>query len=136
MNLNETMQKIFETVVASLIQQGKPSVQTDWAGEISHCTYRGRDGAKCAIGWLIADDRYSLSFEHNGVIYVMERLNWMPNPKLDLTEFREDRDLHAFLGKLQYCHDLASDSTDFVKRFKQECIELLSPYVCTTALQD
>lgn len=134
--MNLTMQKIFETVVASLIQQGRPSVQTDSEGEISDCKYRGLDGAKCAIGWLIADDRYSLGFEYKGVIYVMDRLNWMPNPELDLTEFREDQVFHAFLHKLQHCHDRASHSTDFVKRFKQECIELLSPYVCTTALQD
>lgn len=141
MNLNETMQHIFDTVVSSLIQQGKGSVQkgsvqTDSDGYILNCMYRGEGGTRCAIGWLIADDRYSPSFERTGAVSVMQSMNWMPNPDLDLTKFSGDEVFHKFLQKLQFCHDQAVDSEDFVKAFKQECIIRLSVHVSTDALQD
>jgi hypothetical protein len=136
MNLNETMQHIFDTVVPLLIQQGKGSVRKDLDGYNSSCMYRGEGGTKCAIGWLIADDLYSPFFERHGAVRVMDRLNWMPNPNLNLTEFSRNEVFHEFLHKLQFCHDRVADSEDFVKAFKQNCIIILSVYVSTSALQD
>lgn len=136
MNLNETMQHIFDTVVPLLIQQGKSSMRMNLDGYNYSCMYRGDNGSKCAIGWLIADDRYSPDLEHNGAVSVMESLNWMPNPDLNLTQFSGDKVFHNFLHDLQVCHDNASESTKFVRHFKEECIRLLSWYVSTAELQD
>lgn len=133
MNLGETMQHIFNTVVPLLIQQGKSSV-TEVDGSVPNCMYRGKDGSKCAIGWLIADDRYSPDFEGSNAVSTMESLNWMPNPELDLTQFSGDQVFHSFLCSLQACHDNASDTTEFVRHFKKECIRLLSRYVSIAAL--
>jgi hypothetical protein len=134
MNLNETMQHIFDTVVPLLIQQGKSSVETEVDGRVINCMYRGDGGSKCAIGWLIADDRYSPDFERRGAVDAMKSLNWMPNPELDLTQFSGDQVFHSFLCSLQACHDNASDTTEFVRHFKKECISLLSRYVSIAAL--
>jgi hypothetical protein len=98
--------------------------------------YRAKDGSKCAIGWLIADDRYSPDFESNVAVSAIQSLNWMPNPELDLTQFSGDIVFHDFLYNLQSCHDNAAEYTEFVQHFKKECIRLLSEYVSTAALQD
>lgn len=138
MNRDQTMQHIFDTVVPLLIQQGKCSVQMDSDFDDPICMYRASDGSKCAIGWLIADDRYSQEFESHGVVDVMERLDWIPNSELDLTEFNKDPIFLEFLHKLQYCHDCfrVMSSENFVQEFKRSCIEVLSDYVSTAALRD
>lgn len=55
-----TAQEIFDTVIAHLLQQGRPSFDGD------HCRYRLED-LKCAVGCLIPDDQYAIEMEHRGV---------------------------------------------------------------------
>ena len=50
-------QQAFDTMVRGLFQQGKVSMDDN------RCLYRGPDGAKCAIGFLIPDQDYRPSFE-------------------------------------------------------------------------
>lgn len=50
-------QKAFDTALNGLRNQGRRSL-----GGIG-CRYRGKGGAKCAIGFLIPDDRYSEDIE-------------------------------------------------------------------------
>lgn len=52
-----TRQEAFNTALAGLRQQGRPS------GGSGGCFYRSPDGCKCAIGWLIPDDKYSPDLE-------------------------------------------------------------------------
>lgn len=49
-----TAQTIFDTVVARLRAQGAQSVSADG----TRCLYRGAEGRKCAVGWLISDAAY------------------------------------------------------------------------------
>lgn len=57
-----TLQEIFDKVVAPLLKQGRKSLLTTYEVCVG-CAYRGDDGAKCSVGWLIPDDKYDPSFE-------------------------------------------------------------------------
>jgi hypothetical protein len=52
-------QEMFDQAVLGVVGQGKRSVNA--AGK---CLYRGPNGLKCAVGFLIADKRYNA--EYNG----------------------------------------------------------------------
>lgn len=135
MNLNETMQHIFDTVVPLVIQQGKGSFIYRSPLE-SSCAYRGDGGLKCAIGFLIEDSRYEQSFEGTPAKMVMDCLDWVPNSNLDLRQFRNSSRFEGFLHTLQTCHDNASRSADFVKEFKRLCVDFLSDFVDTSKIED
>lgn len=62
-----TKQEAFDTMVAHLRRQGKPSVLTGGSSRI-YCAYRGADGSKCAVGCLIPDDDYKPSFERLTIV--------------------------------------------------------------------
>lgn len=55
-----TQQEIFDEIVGGLIKQGKPSLNEFW-----QCSYRGRDGTKCAAGQIIPDDKYDVGMENH-----------------------------------------------------------------------
>lgn len=60
-----SQQSVFNHVVSSIIAQGRPSVgmlERNGRTEAS-CMYRGKDGAKCAAGWCIPDDKYTPEIE-------------------------------------------------------------------------
>lgn len=50
----DTNQEMFDFVVKSVIDQGRPSVVID-DGK-ARCMYRGEGGTKCAAGFLLEDD--------------------------------------------------------------------------------
>lgn len=62
------------------------------------CRYRGANGMKCAVGWLMDDDKYTSSFE-----------GYTPNGAYTLPEYWEavncSRDDSFFLKELQKAHD-------------------------------
>lgn len=97
----------FDTALTGLRAQGRKSV----SGE--DCLYRGPDGTKCGVGFLIPDDRYSPDLDTrcpNGASVavvanaVMPGLGRGPEPWEDL---RGDR---AFLSRLQRrLHDQLTD---------------------------
>jgi hypothetical protein len=97
----------FDTALTGLRAQGRKSV----SGE--DCLYRGPDGAKCGIGFLIPDERYSPELDTrcpNGASVavvanaVMPGLGWGPEVWEDL---RGDR---AFLSQMQRrLHDQLGD---------------------------
>ena len=49
----------FDTALAGLREQGRQSLDEDGAA----CAYRGVGGIKCAIGFLIPDERYDTVFD-------------------------------------------------------------------------
>lgn len=59
-----TAQSLFDHVVVALALQGKRSTTTALAGEMTDgskayvemCTYRGKGGTKCGVGFLLTDD--------------------------------------------------------------------------------
>lgn len=48
-------QAVFNASASHMLAQGKQS----YSSRAGMCAYRGDDGAKCAVGCLIADDEYS-----------------------------------------------------------------------------
>ena len=58
-------QEIFDTIVAHLRNQGKKAANgstVEGRGQLQ-CKYRSDDGLKCAVGYLIPDDRYAKEME-------------------------------------------------------------------------
>ena len=51
-------QEIMETVAKHLLKQGRRSLDAD-----GRCMYRAPNGDKCAVGCLLPDDLYDVSFE-------------------------------------------------------------------------
>lgn len=58
------LQTIFTQVIQHLVRQDRPSFLED---EDDVCAYRGGDGAKCAVGYLISDKHYDKVIEHNNL---------------------------------------------------------------------
>ena len=87
-----------------LLAQGKKSwlvkLCDSGSGDvIKDCAYRGKDGLKCAAGWLIPDDMYKTDFESCGWRAVVSE-----NPELQFATPK-----HPFKDKLilemQEIHD-------------------------------
>lgn len=72
--------------------------------------YRGPDGTRCAIGWLIPDEKYELSFESSPIDRNFRIFNC-----LNLKNTKENIE---FVQKLQNCHDEASDSEDMIMKLE------------------
>lgn len=92
-------QQVFDYVVTKLAEQGKPSV-----GQGGKCQYRGEDGCKCAVGWLISDKQYDhewdkfsgMSVDATTVSSVMDELGYS----------------RSLLRSLQNAHDDAAHEKD------------------------
>ena len=54
------MQETLDFVYAKLKEQGCKSVNP----ATGLCAYRGKFGIKCAIGWLIPDEKYNMEMEN------------------------------------------------------------------------
>lgn len=63
-------QEVFDTVACHLIKQGRPAVSPD---NPSECMYRSPDGAMCAVGCLIPEDRYNARIEGISAVEVVEQ---------------------------------------------------------------
>lgn len=61
-----TDQEMFNKIVTHLLTQKVRSEGCDADGTTT-CLYRGPDGAKCAVGVLIADEHYTPSLENKVV---------------------------------------------------------------------
>lgn len=73
-----TAQKIFDTVINHLLQQGVPALNYNYDAAPS-CRYRTRYGLKCAVGCLISDDAYDPLMEGKNVAIegpFVDLLNW------------------------------------------------------------
>lgn len=62
-----TRQESFNHICRNLIAASAPSVY--WNDPLEKiCQYRGEDGTKCAVGWLIPDDLYDPHMEGKTVL--------------------------------------------------------------------
>lgn len=91
----EEQQKVFEDVFLSLWKQGKKSMNGSFG-----CAYRGDDGCKCAIGFLIQDYEYKEVFEGFGIADLRDNFH----PIRSLEKYSTD-----FLYALQKMHDSIYD---------------------------
>lgn len=68
--MTKTLQEAFDFIVTNLRKQGRPSISEgcDDDSEETGCAYRGADGMKCAIGFLIKDRFYRPEMEGFGPV--------------------------------------------------------------------
>lgn len=59
-----TLQEQFDTAVAGLLKQNCKS-QRITTFETKRCVYRGPNGTKCAVGFLIPDELYDPAMDHD-----------------------------------------------------------------------
>lgn len=93
-----TIQQVFDYVVAHLVNQGKQSVMRDHMYD--GCAYRGNRGASCAVGCLIPDHEYhtgleSLSVEeivNDDLVPTLKKISSIPNMLQLLSSLQEFHD--------------------------------------------
>jgi hypothetical protein len=99
-----TNQELFDFVCSSVIKQGRPSVN-----EYGDCRYRGRNGLKCAAGFLLTDEQAKKceGLEWNYVLYRYPELSDLGDARL--------------VRHLQLAHDIASSFDSFNSVFVKKC---------------
>ena len=92
-----TAQEVFDYVIGHLVSQGGQSV----SAFCSDCRYRGSDGSKCAVGFLIPNELYVWRMEGNSIIGLCKDF-----PDLCAkTGIKKHKDI---LNGLQHMHDSVS----------------------------
>lgn len=104
--MQKIKQRFFDIAASGLLRQMEKS-RSD--GYSSVCAYRGRDGNKCAIGFLISDESYSSKIEGLSAtsLAVVERVFESHRELIDSNPL-SDYELHeikVFLEQVQYVHD-------------------------------
>ncbi len=108
-----TPMEILDFVENAIVEQGRASVYDCPNGKIE-CAYRGKDGAKCAMGVVLDDADYTPAFEG--------MLAWAVTDRLGIVDTRK----RNLLSRLQSAHDNAfrevRDGYDvsFVDAFKSK----------------
>lgn len=97
--MSTTLQQIFDRVALHLLRQNEQSVEV--MREQPHCMYRGPGNLKCAVGFLISDDAYTVELEgcSAGNVDVLRALEESGIPVAILPNAR------AMLTNLQNVHD-------------------------------
>lgn len=119
-------QETFDFVARALVKQGRPSVnrsQVDTNGS-PLCCYRAPDGAKCAAGHLIPDDRYSTRFEGESV-------------RDSRVRFALDGFDIPFIAALQNAHDQATiDKRPWLEAWAERMRTVAARYELSTDVLD
>ena len=89
-----TPMEILDFVEKAIVEQGRASVYDCLNGKIE-CAYRGKDGAKCAMGVVIDDADYAPAFEGMRALDVCNSIGIVDTTKRNL------------LSRLQSAHDNA-----------------------------
>jgi hypothetical protein len=115
-------QEAFDKAVKGIILQGGPSREDGGTG----CLYRGPDGKKCAIGYLIPDELYDPDMEGRGMsthafAKFAKILHW-------------NADDIEFLSGLQETHDNASMSHYFINDFIEYAAMFAAKYNLNTSV--
>lgn len=100
-----TPEDLFRTVARHLFRQGCQSTLENNSNE---CLYRGPQGRKCAVGFLIPDSSYSSAMEGRGIDSLIEDFGGvLPRAILDNS---------SLLLRLQQLHDSYIPSPSFTFR--------------------
>lgn len=112
--MTKTRQEIFDIAYRGLASQGFKRSKDGGA-----CAYRDSNGRKCAIGWLIPDDKYTPYIENDTPSAGCQN-GYMVRELAGISY--EDA---SFATNLQRCHDDATNCVgvksrlrDFAKRYK------------------
>jgi hypothetical protein len=98
---------LLEKAITHVIQQGVPSIDRNY-----NCKYKNSKGLMCAVGCLIAAEKYKKSLEgklvnHPKIILVLEESLGRQLGEQELDYLRE----------LQVCHDYGVCKEDFLETF-------------------
>lgn len=102
-----TLQEAFDTAYLGVLRQGRPSRSSPGSSG-PKCLYRGPDGLKCAMGFLI-DDETARKNEGRGAYRIAHVLGWSTR-LCDLADC------------LQTAHDKASVGGSFLPLFKDRAV--------------
>lgn len=110
MNRHQAKQELFDKAVTGLVSQG---FEQSWNEDDGMCAYRGEGGKRCAVGWLISDERYNPNMEGlNAFDIFTGPLGHRPLIELDavLSQPLDDEpgaheEVVRFLLRLQEAHD-------------------------------
>ncbi len=91
-------QKCYDIAAKGLLKQNNKSMRLWTPGDPPVCAYRGDNGTKCAVGFLIPDEKYHLNMEGDINALVTK---YDPGP---LLADAVDTDID-FLEALQAIHD-------------------------------
>jgi len=112
-----SLQKMFDTAAVGMLKQGKKSI------DVNACRYRGSDGCKCAVGFLIPEGLYDPGIEGASVFTSMKnpashlykealdtalKLREVISPLVGHDDLRQDR--IELLDGLQDIHDGAKNA--------------------------
>ena len=93
-------QEIFDQVAVHLLTQNKSSMNIS---DVDVCAYRGQNGLKCAIGFLIADEDYvpEMDIDGKSVSKLVSDTTFQNNPSIQRLKALDI----DFLSELQGIHD-------------------------------
>lgn len=115
--------------IRSVIAQGKPSMD-----DLGGCMYRGENGCKCSIGFLIPDKKYNREFMEGESVHGSSVLSRIP------TTYKTDILWLDYLDVLQSCHDKCSLEDPFIENFKMAITNTVQegnlPKYCLEALEE
>lgn len=103
--------EMVNTAIQNLYNQGQPSLS-----EEQQCRYRGCNGNKCIVGWMIPDENYNENFEGTSAYGLIQQY-----PKLLGVEQKKEERL---LSRLQDIHD-ALDGTTTEEEFRERFVSYL-----------
>lgn len=107
-------QEIFDTAAIGVIRQGKPSLSN-----MGNCAYRGKDGTKCAAGFLLSDEVYDPSMDCSSDDG--DSTDWEATVKRFRSRLPDHLiEHHDLIKNLQTAHDTADYSCQpaFIRTFR------------------
>lgn len=102
-----TEQEAFDKVWDWFVVQGKPRSLNEDGG----CAYRGKDGARCAVGVLVPDEEIGFLQEGPSI--------WSNSHGWGRLDSLKGLDKHGFLTPLQACHDEAGCGKGIESRLRK-----------------
>lgn len=116
-----TRQEIFDTAYIGVLKQGRQSLMPSGA-----CAYRGSNGLKCALGFMIDDDTAEKWESIGAVDSLINRHN---DGRITLPTWVVQ--YKNLLMSIQEAHDRATDPEGFVEYFSAEMQYIASQYKLT-----
>lgn len=117
---NPTPQQLADYILPKLFRQGRKSCTHNHP-----CAYRGADGARCAVGHVIADEHYSPRLEGHSTKF--QSVQTAVARSLRQTSLSKDQ--QYLLDLLQACHDRCNHvGASFLHQLRQQLFERKHAY--------
>lgn len=103
LSVEYTAQEFFDLAVTAMLEQGTPS----YSPTLDRCAYRGPNGAKCALGVWLPEQRAKNADLRGETGVTLARLRWLPEPSdwQLWCPINPGQRWCLFVEELQACHD-------------------------------